>query len=73
LLHDKFNILAFQASLVNLLIVVLFFFLGIAGVNGLALAVIVGCLSCFGIGELLSSSSLGLGVEVFDLSFTKDA
>jgi hypothetical protein len=73
LLHDEFNVLALQASFVDLLIIILFLFLGITGINCLALAVIVGSLCCFGVGELLSGSSLRLGIKVFDLSLTKDA
>ena len=72
LLHDEFNVLAFQISFVDLLIVILFLFLSIAGVNCLALAMIVSSLCCFGVGKLLSGSSLRLGVKVFDLSFAKD-
>ncbi len=73
LLHDEFNVLALQACFIDLLIIILFLFLCIASVNCLALAVIVGSLCCFGVCELLSGSSLRLGVKVFDLRLTKDA
>ena len=82
--HDKVNVLGLEAGLINLLaVVLLFFFLGL-DFGGLALAVVVvvvvvvvvtSVLTTGGLGggQLLSSRSLGLGVQVLDLGLTEDA
>ena len=82
LCHDQVNILGLQTTLVDLLAVILLFFLLGLGLGGLALAqqvnvavVVAGVLvttGSFGGGQLLSSGSLGLGVQVLDLGLTKD-
>lgn len=75
--HDKLNVLGLEASLVNLLAIVLFFFLlGVTSVNGLALitVVVASVVAASGlVTELLSSGSLSLGVQVLNLGLTEDA
>lgn len=80
--HDKVDVLGLEAGLVNLLAVVLLFFLLALGLGGLALAedvvlvVVTSVLTSggsLGGGKLLSSGSLGLGVQVLDLGLTEDA
>lgn len=79
--HDKVNVLGLEAGLVNLLAVVLLFLLLALGLGGLALAVVVLVVMTsvltagggLGGGKLLSSGSLGLGVQILDLGLTEDA
>ena len=80
-MHDKLNVLGLQARVVDLLVIILFLFLVLGSLDGLALAVIVtlmvvarvvvaGSLLC---GELLSSIGLRGGVQVLNLSLAEDA
>lgn len=82
--HDKVNVLGLEAGLINLLAVVLLFFLLGLDFGGLALAVVVvmvvvvvvtSVLTTGGLGggQLLSSGSLGLGVQVLNLGLAEDA
>ena len=78
--HDQFNILSLQASLVNFLAIVLLLLLLLGiGLRALALAKVVVVVvtsvlaGSLGSGKLLGSRGLGLGVQVFDLSLTKNA
>lgn len=78
--HDQLDVLRLQASVIDLLSIVLLFFSLLAGVplDGLALvalcAVVMAGVLVGGLcGELLGGRGLGLGVEVFDLGLTEDA
>jgi hypothetical protein len=76
LLHDELNILALKTLLVNLLsiIIVILVLLGVAAVDGLALAVVVaGVGVCLSLDDLLGGGGLSLGVEVLDLGLAEDA
>jgi len=76
--HDELNVLGLKASVVDLLAIILLLLLLLGTLDGLALVtlggvvvagVVVGGLA----GELLGSLSLGLGVEVLNLSLTENA
>lgn len=81
--HDQLDILVLQTSSINLLSLILVFILLVTGVDGLALAVVVGVvvasvvMSSVVVGllgsQLLSGRGLGLGVEILDLGLTEDA
>jgi hypothetical protein len=77
-LHDQLNVLSLETRVINLFPIILIFVL--LCFNGLALVVMIMIVACvvmagsnFSIGELLGSGCLCLGVQVLDLSFTKDA
>jgi len=74
LLHNELDILALEALLIDLLVIVVFLLLlGIAGVNSLALAVVVARVGvCLRLNHLLDSGGLCLGVEVLNLGLTED-
>lgn len=81
LLHDKLNVLALEARVVNLFVIVLLFLLllvlgsfalALAGLVAVVVAGVVVGVS-LGLGELLGGGSLGLGVQVLDLGLTEDA
>jgi hypothetical protein len=77
--HDKFNVLGLQAGIVDFLLIVIVFLLGLLVFDLLALSVLIvvvmtsmiftGLLSC----ELLSGGSLVLRVEILDLGLTENA
>lgn len=78
--HDELNVLGLEASLIDLLAIILFLLLLGLGLGGLALAVVVvvvvtGVLASGGLSssQLLSSGGLSLGVQVLDLGLTEDA
>ena len=82
--HHQLDVLGLHARLVDLLIlvVVLLFFLGVARVDGLALAGVVrvvvarvaaGAALGVGCGELRGSVGLGLRVQVLDLGLAENA
>lgn len=75
LLHDKLNVLALKALLVDfLIVVVVIILLRVAGVNGLALAMVVTCVRVLLLlDDLLGCGGLSLGVEVLDLGLAEDA
>lgn len=78
--HDQFNVLGLHTGVINFLtiiLVLLFVFLSIAGINGLALAMIVRVVvASVGVGisssELRSCVGLSLRIEVFNLGLAKD-
>ena len=76
--HDQLDVLGFETTVVNLFIVIIVF-LDLLVLNSLALTVLGGVVvsgvvltSLLGCGKLLSSGSLVLRVEVFDLGLTED-
>lgn len=80
--HDKLDILGLEASVVNLLAIVLVLLFLLLGLGSLALSEVYGFLTSsftssgvgtLASGKLLSSGSLSLGVEVLDLSLTEYA
>lgn len=75
--HDELDVLILNTLSIDLLTIVLLFLLGLLVVttlNSLAgLAVVVASVVVLGSGELLSSSSLGGGVQVLNLGLTEDA
>lgn len=79
--HDQINVLGLEASLINLLAIILLLFLLALGLGGLGLAKVVLVVvtsvlvttTSLGSGQLLSSGSLGLGVQVLNLGLTEDA
>lgn len=76
--HDELDVLGLEASVINLLAIVLLLLLGLSTGNGLALValsgVVVAGVLVGGLGgELLGSLGLGLGVEVLNLGLTEDA
>jgi hypothetical protein len=77
--HDEFDVLSFEAAVVNLFIIVVLF-IGLLILDCLALAVFMRVVVArmigicgFGGGKLLRSSGLGLRVEILNLGFTEDA
>jgi hypothetical protein len=71
LCHDKFNVLVLNAVRVYLFVIFLFLLgLALVAVTSVVVAgmVVLGRL----VGELLGSGGLGAGVQVLDLSLTKD-
>ena len=84
MLHDKLDVLALEARVVDLLVVILLLFLLLLVFNSLALAVVVVVIVVvvmasvvvglsLGLSELLSGGSLSLGVQVLNLGLTEDA
>lgn len=78
LCHDQLNVLGLETSVIDLLAIILFLFLlSVARIDSLALVrvIVAGVVttSTFLVGELLSSRSLGLRVEVLDLGLSEDA
>lgn len=78
--HDELDVLGLEASLIDLLTIILFLLLLGLGLGGLALAVVVvvvvtGVLASGGLSgsQLLGSGGLSLGVQVLDLGLTEDA
>jgi hypothetical protein len=83
--HDQLNILVLKTSSIDLLsIILVIVLLVITSIDGLALAVVVTwvimagvvmsrVVVAFGSSQLLSSGSLGLGVEILDLGLSEDA
>lgn len=84
--HNEINILSLEASLIDLLAIILLLFLLLRSEVGnglLALTVVVVMVmlvvvtsvvtSCLGGGELLGGGGLGLSVQVLDLGLAEDA
>jgi hypothetical protein len=78
--HDELNVFALQASVVDLLVIIIVFFgllcffqFTLSGVAMVVACVRVAGVGSFGSGQLLRSGGLGLRVEVFDFGFTEDA
>ena len=82
--HDKLNILVFKTGSINLLsIIFIVILLLITGIDGLALALVVGVvvtrvimsgvIVLLGGSKLLSSRGLCLGVKVLNLCLAKNA
>jgi hypothetical protein len=79
--HDQFDVLSFESTIINFLIIVVFL-LSLLVFDCLALAmvmvVVVIVAGVIGVGglsscELLGGSSLRLRVEIFDLGLAEDA
>lgn len=82
--HDQFDILVLESGSIDLLsIVLIIVLLVLAGIDSLALSVVVGVIMArvvvssvvvgFSGGELLGSRCLSLGVQVLNLGLTEDA
>jgi hypothetical protein len=80
--HDQLDILVFKTFSILWFVILVVILLVISSINRLALAVVVGVIVagvvvsrvvvCLGSSQLLSSGSLGLGVEILNLGLTKD-
>ena len=76
--HDELDVLGLKTGVIDLLTVILLLLLGLGTLDSLALdtlggVVVAGVVVGRLVGELLSSLSLSLGVEVLNLGLTEDA